>query len=95
MCFPNTKSENFSHAQIAARASFSTCMYCYSVCDIEQDAKTTGLHRPSVFCSSTAPKPYAEASAEILVEERLMWVWIVIPFPGQMPLTGSVPSPVP
>ena len=68
MCFAKPKSENFSHAQVAARGFYSVCAYHLSVSVIEQEAKAASFHQPSIFCSSTVPKLYAKASAEIFVK---------------------------
>ena len=61
-------SENRSRAQVIARASFSIWAYRFSVSDMERDAKATGLHSEAGFCIRTAPRPYEEASVDILVE---------------------------
>ena len=58
---------NFSHAHVAANASFSICVYQDSVQVIECEAYATGCHWPCTFCSRTAPKPGEEASAEMVV----------------------------
>ena len=58
---------NFSHTHVAANASFSICVYQDSVQVIEREAYATGCHWPWTFCSRTAPKPWEEASAEMVV----------------------------
>ena len=58
---------NFSHAHVAANTSFSICMYRDSVQVIEREAYATGCHWPWTFCRRTAPKPWEEASAEMVV----------------------------
>ena len=68
VCFPKTKSDHFSHAEVAARASFLIWAYCHSVSLTEWDACATYFQWLSIFCSGIAPKPYAEASAEIFAE---------------------------
>lgn len=65
MCFPRMKSENFSQAHVVARASFSICAYRSLVSVIEWEAKATGFHVDSDLWSSTTPRPYADASADI------------------------------
>ena len=63
--FPRTYMENFSQAHVVTSASFSICAYHCSVSDIEREAYATGFQSESVFWSRTAPRPYADASAEI------------------------------
>ena len=58
---------NFSHAHVAANASFSICAYQDSVQVIEHEAYVTGCHWPWTFCSRTAPRPWEETSAEMAV----------------------------
>ena len=58
---------NFSHTHDAANASFSICVYRDSVQVIEREAHAAGCHWPWTFCSRTAPKPWEEASAEMVV----------------------------
>ena len=57
---PSTYIENFSQAQVMASASFSIWAYLRSVSDNERDVYAIGFHCESVFCSKTAPSPYAE-----------------------------------
>ena len=58
---------NFSHTHFAANASFSICVYRDSIQVIKGEAYVTECHWPWTFCSRTAPKPWEEASAEMVV----------------------------
>ena len=58
---------NFSHALVAANASFSICAYQDLVQVIEHEVYTTGYHWPWTFCSRADPKLWEEASAEMAV----------------------------
>ena len=58
---------NFSHAHVAANASFSICAHQDSVQVIEREAYAIECHWPWTFCSRTDPKPWEEASAEMVV----------------------------
>ena len=50
-----------------ASGSFSICAYRRSVSIIDREAYAIGFHWESSSCSSTAPSPYEEASADIFV----------------------------
>ena len=62
------KSANFSQVHAVARASFSTWAYRRSVSVMEREPNATGFPVDSDFCSSTDPRPNADASAEIFVD---------------------------
>ena len=71
-------SRELLHAQVVASASFSIWAYLRSLSHIECEAYATGFHWPSLYCSSTAPIPYDDASADTLVgASRLQSVNIV------------------
>ena len=67
ICLTRTYSENFSQAQVTASASFSICAYLRSVSVNKWEANAMGFQSSLCFCESTAPRPYKEASALILV----------------------------
>ena len=99
MCLTKIKSENFSHAQVAARASFLIYVYRISVSNIERDAKATGLHRPSVFGVILLPSHMLKHQHRFWLEQKghirlMLWVWRVLPLPGKMPLTERVPKSI-
>ena len=61
---PSMYSENFSHAHVAAKASFSMTAYRFSVSLGEREAYETGHLFPCASSwSSTAPRPSWLASA--------------------------------
>ena len=59
--------ENFSHAHVTAKTSFSIWAHLLSVSVIDRDAYATGHQVELLFCIKTAPRPYDEASALIFV----------------------------
>ena len=65
-CKPSMKVENLLQAHTMARASFSIWAYLCSVSVSAFEANATGFHEPCSSWSRTAPKPYDEASVDIL-----------------------------
>ena len=65
---PSMYTENFSHAHVLAKASFSVWAYQHFVSLTEREAYAIGFHCIPSFCSKTAPlSPYKEAPAETFV----------------------------
>ena len=67
-CKPSMKVENYyKPMHTMARASFSIWAYLCSVSVSAFEANATGFHEPCSSWNRTAPKPYDEASVDILV----------------------------
>ena len=66
--FPTMYSQDRSHAQVRAKASFSICADLVLVGDIARDMNETGRQESSGWSwRSTPPRPKDEASAVTLV----------------------------
>ena len=66
IALPNIYSENFLHAQVIVRASFSIWVYQRSVSGMTLEAKATGCQELLFFCKRTAPSPNEDTSAKTL-----------------------------